>query len=222
VSENAQGAIVYRITQALTGIVIAAFGGGGYLGLRAVFWRQNSAEAILSGALAAALLFGVPSLLYVIIPYGLRRLRPDWVSIQIGALVGAVLYGGFNAVVPVAPASFQESAMTRAVQGGIDGLLIGAVTGLIIAFVGGRSIEISRAGCVRYLTLFVLVVCAFWVALLVYGLGGIFSQIAFWLLLPLLLLALKWGITYVDRRRYDEYNVEASSRYEEWYGDDTG
>ena len=59
-----------------------------------------------------------------------RLLSIDWLSLQFGALLGALLYGGYNAITPLTALSIGETPAWRALQGGVDGLWIGALLGV--------------------------------------------------------------------------------------------
>jgi hypothetical protein len=188
--------ISYRAVQSLTLVAVAAFVGGGYMGLRALAWHHefDFARAAAGGGVAAAALGAVVGALYLVFGGELRRLQPDWLSLQLGALLGALLYGAYHVSTPLVGASADPG--WRLLQGGVDGLLIGAILGMGVAFVSRQPTDLSRAGCIRYIALFVAVLCAAGVALIF---GGITNGIGTWAILPLI-LALRWGVSVYDRQ----------------------
>ena len=150
-----------RFVQGIILTLIAVCAVSGYLGLRAVVWRQEYqvAAMIQGGIVVSALVAGAFGLVYVLLGSLIRWvLRIDWLSVQFGALVGAALYGGYNAITPLTTASYGETPGWRALQGAVDGLVIGAVVGALVLFVSGRALRFDRVSLMRYLTLFVVVV----------------------------------------------------------------
>jgi hypothetical protein len=189
--------ISYRAVQSLTLIAVAAFIGGGYMGLRALAWHHefDFARAAAGGGIAAAGVGAVIGLLYLVFDGGLRRLQPDWLSLQLGALLGALVYGVYHVTSPLVGASSDPG--WRLLQGGLDGVLIGLILGLGVSFVSHQPAELSRAGCVRYAALFVAVLCAAGVALI---LGQATNGIGTWSILPLM-VALRWGVGVYNSRQ---------------------
>ncbi len=161
--------LLRRLVQGITAMLIAVCVVSGFLGLRAVVWRQDYqvVPMLESGIVASAAVAGGIGLLYVIFGSLLWRIvRIDWLSVQFGALVGALLYGGYNVLTPLTPISLTEAPIWRALQGGIDGLWIGAVVGAVVAFVSGRPLQFDRLRLTRYLALFVVVLLIAWISLL--------------------------------------------------------
>lgn len=189
--------ISYRAVQSLTLVAVAALVGGGYMGLRALAWHHefDFARAAAGGSIAAAAVAAVVGALYLVFGGGLRRLQPDWLSVQLGALSGALLYGAYHTAAPLVGAHADPG--WRLLQGAVDGLLIGAILGLGVSFVSRQPADLSRAGCIRYAALFVAVLCAAGVALIF---GGFTNGLGTWAVVPLV-LALRWGMAAYDRRQ---------------------
>jgi hypothetical protein len=180
-----------RVVQGITAMLIAVCVVSGFLGLRAVVWRQEYqvVPMLESGVVASAAVAGALGLIYVVFGSLIGRiLRIDWLSVQFGALVGALLYGGYNVVTPLTPVSVNEAPLWRALQGGIDGLWIGALVGVLVAFVSGRPLRFDRLRLTRYLTLFVLVLLIAWISLLIVGLIHLPEVASFAVDTPLLLI----------------------------------
>ena len=144
----------------MTATLIALCAVSGYLGLRAVVWRQDYMVAALiqSGIVVSLIVAGGIGVIYVLLgSWAWRVLRIDWLSLQFGAVVGALIYGGYNAITPLVPASRMEAPAWRALQGGVDGLLIGMITGAAVLIISARPLHFDRFGLQRYLMLFVVV-----------------------------------------------------------------
>jgi hypothetical protein len=187
---------------------------GGYLGLRAVVWRQEYqiAAMIQSGMVVSVTVGGLLGVVYILFGSALwRLLGVDWLSLQFGALVGALLYGIYNAIAPLTPYSTGETPGWRLLQGATDGLAIGLVLGVLVMLVSGRPLRMDRAGVTRYLILSVAVVLMAWVILLLKDWLRLSDALSLTLVLPLLLL-LKLVVNRLDRRgyveRYDDYGYD--------------
>lgn len=153
-----QGGILYRFVQALTAALVFACVVCGYLGVRAIVWRHESElPALLTSALTItgiiALVLGVVYLIF-----GSRSLRLltqfDWMSVQLGLVVGMLLYGIYNAITPLLPTYAREEPMARLLQGAVDGALIGVFIGAIVALISPKPTLLTRGGIVRYAALF--------------------------------------------------------------------
>jgi hypothetical protein len=183
---------LYRIVQAVATIVLLWFLVAGYLGLRALVYNQINAipPALMTGAWAATLV-GIPlGLIYLFIgPQRLYRLPIDWISVQLGIVVGGLLYGSYNMIAPLSSQFANVDAGRRFLQGGIDGLLIGAVAGALVAFVNGRPLRLHSRGLSRYGVLYLAVLTILWVGILVYRMGGVFNLAALAVVAVLLLVA---------------------------------
>jgi hypothetical protein len=169
---------LYRLVQAVTGIGLLCFLVAGYLGLRALIYNQINAipPAMMNGASAAALIGTPLGLVYLVMgPQRLYHIRIDWISIQLGTIVGGLLYGVYNFVFPFNPQMMNEEAGRRFAQGGVDGLFIGAIVGALVAFVNGRRLQLHRNGLTRYIVLYLVVLTILWGGILVSRLGGVFS-----------------------------------------------
>ncbi|MEP7292922.1 MAG: hypothetical protein ABI835_14160, partial [Chloroflexota bacterium] len=121
-----------RVVQAITILPLAVCFVAGYLGLRALVWGINSQIAVMieSGIVLSVVVGGALAVAYVLTGTLLWRLfHIDWLSIQFGAVVGALLYGVYNAITPLTLYSVGETPLRRALQGGFDGLLIGMIFG---------------------------------------------------------------------------------------------
>ena len=108
-------------------------------------------------------------------PRRLYRINIDWISIQLGIIVGGLLYGVYNLIVPFSAQMANADAGRRFLQGGIDGLFIGAVAGALVTFVNGRRLRPHRAGLIRYIVLYLAVLTIIWAGIFVTRLGGIFN-----------------------------------------------
>lgn len=161
--------VARRLVQALTFLPLVVFIVAGYLGLRAVVWRyDNQVVVMIQSAVTLSLVIGgAMGILYALTGVLIWRVfNIDWLSIQLGAVVGALLYGVYNAITPLTIYSAGEAPLRRALQGGFDGLLIGLVIGLLVMIISGRRLYLDRAGLTRYLILFVGIVLIAWVALM--------------------------------------------------------
>jgi hypothetical protein len=191
-----------RLAHGVTLMLIAVFAVSGYLGLRAVVWRQDYqiSAMIQSGILVSALVGGAIGLVYVLLGSTVWRfLRIDWLSVQIGALVGALLYGGYNAITPLTPLSNGESPLWRALQGAVDGLAIGALVGGLVLFVSGRALHLTQVELSRFLMLFVVIVLIAGMLLRIVSYIRVPEMVVLAAIVPLLLI-LKLIVGYLDRR----------------------
>jgi hypothetical protein len=180
-----------RAIQAITLLPLLVCIVAGYLGLRAVVWRYDVqvATQIQSGIVLSLVAGGLLALSYIIMGNGFWRILDfDWLSIQFGGVVGALLYGIYNAITPLTAASRLEPPLWRALQGGMDGLLIGMGIGLLVLIVGGRRLYFDRAGIIRYLILFIGVVLIAWVVIWVEDMIHIPDVVGLTLAIPLLVL----------------------------------
>jgi hypothetical protein len=196
-----------RAVQGLTMMIVAVLIVGGYLGLRALVWRQEYqiATMIQSGLVVSVVVGGLVGVLYILFGSALWRLLSiDWLSLQFGALVGALLYGIYNAIAPLTPYSTGETPGWRFLQGATDGLAIGLVLGVLVMLVSGRPLRLDRAGVTRYLILFVAVVLVAWVILLIKEWARLSDALSLTLILPLMVL-LKLVVNRLDRRGYVEH-----------------
>ena len=180
---------LYRLVQAATSIGLLCFLVAGYLGLRALIYNQINAipPALTTGASIAALVGAPLGLVYLVVgPQRLYRIRIDWISIQLGILVGGLLYGVYNFIIPFNAQMANMEAGRRFLQGGIDGMFIGALAGALVIFVNGRRVRLHRAGLTRYITLYLVVLTILWGGILVNRLGGVFSLA--WIVVVMVLL----------------------------------
>jgi hypothetical protein len=199
--------LFYRLVQAITSIGVICFMVSGYLGLRALMYSQIAAipSTMLTGASVIALLSAPIGLIYVVVgPRRLYRVQIDWISVQLGIIVGGLLYGVYNMATPFNAQMANIDAGRRFLQGGIDGLFIGAVAGALVAFVNGRRLRLHRVGITRYVVLYLTVLTILWVGILVNQLGGVFN-----LAWPIVVLAL------LVAARVVFWNFGAKA-YEEW------
>jgi hypothetical protein len=202
--------------QALTILPLVVCLVGGYFGLRSLVWRSEGSIAVMvqSGMVASLVVGGALAFIYVV-ANGLfwRLLMFDWLSIQFGALVGALLYGIYNAISPLTIYSVGVPPLGRALQGGMDGLLIGMVIGALVRIVGARPLYLDRPGIIRYLVLFVGILLVAWAVLLVEGAARIPDIFGIVLAFPLLFV-LKIVVRRLDR------NVGHGEHWVEDYGYD--
>jgi peptidoglycan/LPS O-acetylase OafA/YrhL len=138
----------------------------------------------------------------------LHRVRIDWISIQLGIVFGGLLYGIYNMIAPFNQQMANIDAGRRFLQGGIDGLFIGAVAGALAAFVNGRRLRLHRLGLTRYVVLYLTVLTILWVGILVNQLGGVFNFAGPVVVLALLVAArvVFWNF---GGKAYEEEIVEA-------------
>jgi hypothetical protein len=194
--------LLRRVIQVLTGVVIAACAVGGFLGLRALVWRQGYQVAgmVESGIVISLGVAGAFGVVYFLLGGLLSRLmRIDWLSVQVGALLGALLYGGYNAITPLTRLSVGETPAWRALQGGVDGLWIGALLGLATLFISARALHLDRAGLTRYVILYVTVILMAWLILWVQTLLRLPEVVGLIVALPLLAV-LRLAVGVLDRR----------------------
>jgi len=208
--------ILYRLIQALTGILILACLVSGYLGLRAIVWRHNAElPALLSSGLAVSFAIGlVLGGLYLI--FGARGMRFvlnfNWMSVQLGLVFGMMLYAIFNAVIPLLPTYAREDFFARALQGAVDGALIGAFTGAMVSIINRKPVILNRPGIVRYSLLFLLTLAALAAAIYIGNQPSVPRDLTIWLILPMILI-LRVFVGVYDRWRSGRTKVEY---YDEW------
>ncbi len=198
-----------RAVQAITILPLVVFLVAGYLGLRAIVWRYDSqvVPMIESALILSIGVGGVIGILYALTGKLLWRLFSiDWLSIQFGAVVGALLYGVYNAITPLTVYSASDVPLRRALQGGFDGLLIGVIIGALVMIISGRRLYFDRAGLTRYLVLFIGVVLIAWVVLM-FGSWTRFPDILGLVLAFPLLFVLKIAVRRLDggQQWYDDY-----------------
>ncbi len=191
-----------RIVEAITLILIALFAVSGFLGLRALIWRQEYQlnAMIQSGVLITAEVGGALGVAYVLLGAGLwRLLNLDGFSLQFGAVIGALIYGGYNAVSPLTIFSSMEPTVWRALQGGIDGLAIGGLLGGLVMVVSGRPLRLDRAGLSRYLILYVTLILLAWLVLWMETLVHLPDVVGIIVAVPLVIV-LRLVVAWLDRR----------------------
>ena len=208
-----QSGILYRFVQALTAALVFACVVCGYLGVRAIVWRHESElPALLTSALTItgiiALILG---LIYLI--FGAHSLRLliqfNWLSVQLGLVVGMLLYGIYNAISPLLPTYGREDAMARLLQGAVDGALIGVFIGAIIALISPKPTLLTWRGIVRYSILFLLTLGLISAAIFIGNQPSIPRNLSVWLLIPLVVAA-RFGVGLYDRQQ-----ERSKSKYEE-------
>ena len=206
--------ILYRLVQALTGILILACLISGYLGLRAIVWRRSAdLPALLSSGLTIAFVVGlVLGGFYLIL--GARGLRLvlnfNWMSVQLGLVFGMLLYGIANAITPLLPTYAREDFVARGLQGAVDGALIGAFAGAIVSLIDRKPVLLTRFGITRYTLLFLLVLIVLAAIITVGNQPSISRTIAFWLFVPAVLI-LRLLVSVYDRWRDNRY-----VRWDDW------
>ncbi|MBI1258704.1 MAG: hypothetical protein GC204_14645 [Chloroflexi bacterium] len=204
--------MIRRAVQALTLTAMSVCIVAGYLGLRAVLWRQDYqiAAMIQSGIIVSVVVGGALGIAYVLLGSLLwRMLGIDWLSLQFGAVVGAVIYGGYNALAPLTIYSVNEEPVWRALQGGVDGLVIGVIVGAVVMIVSGRRLYLDRAGLTRYLILYVTVILLAWLILLVEGVVHISPAAGLIVAVPLVFV-LRLAVVWLDRRVDQRYGYDES------------
>lgn len=196
------GGVLYRLVQALAALIVAVFAVSGFFGLRELAWQHDAMvnTQILSGLVITAIVIGALGLSYVIFGALLWRvIALDLMSVQLGALIGMLLYGVYNAITPLTPESQRFDIGRRLLTGGIDGLLIGAVIGGVVMFVNGRALRFSRPELTRYGILFLVVLGIAWF-IVVFSTTVNMSDLLALLVTGLIVLLLKIAVMQVDRR----------------------
>lgn len=206
-----------RLVEALTVLAITGCGVAGFLGLRALAWEQEHllAPMLLSGALISMAVVGVAGAIYVI--FGsllLRLIAIDWLSARFGALIGALLYAGYHAVAPLTPAEAALLPEQRAVQGALDGILIGVVLGLAANFISGRALTFDRGGLARYLLLYLVILLTAGIIVLADSLVRLPDTALFLMVVPAA-LALRLGVGVIDRQA--AAREAAAQSPDDWY-----
>ena len=194
--------MIRRTIQAIPITIMAMCVVAGFLGLRALVWRQGyeAAALIQTGLMLSGVVGAAISIAYVVLGSLLWRLLAiDWLSLQFGAVVGALLYGGYNAITPLSPNSLNEEPIWRALQGGVDGLVIGLVIGALVMLVSGRGLTLDRGGVTRYLLLYVTVILLAWLILLVESAVGLTDTVGLIVAVPLVIV-LRLAVAWLDRR----------------------
>ena len=194
--------MIRRGVQAITMTLVAVCVVAGYLGLRALVWRQDYQVGAMveSGIIISALVGAALGIAYVVLGSLLwRLLAVDWLSLQVGALLGALIYGGYNAATPISPFSIGEAPIWRGLQGGIDGLLIGLIIGGLVTVVSGRPLRLDRAGLMRYLLLYLTVILLAWLVLLMESAVHFPDAVGLIVAAPLVIV-LRLAVAWLDRR----------------------
>lgn len=194
--------LLERLVEAVTALGIGVSAVSGFLGLRALAWGQQNLveQMILSGATLSAVILGAAGIFYLIFGrWMLRAVGIDWLSMRFGALIGGLLYAGYHALVPLTSAEALEEPLQRAVQGGLDGLVIGALLGLVTWFVSGRRVTFDSFGLTRYFLLYLVLLLIAGVAVLVEAFFRLPDATIFVLAIPAV-LALRVAVHALDRR----------------------
>ncbi|MCA9904810.1 MAG: hypothetical protein KC547_13230 [Anaerolineae bacterium] len=206
--------ILYRLVQALTGILILACLISGYLGLRAIVWRRSAdLPALLSSGLTIAFVVGLVLGGFYLI-FGARGMRFvlnfNWMSVQLGLVFGMLLYGIANAITPLLPTYAREDFVARGLQGAVDGALIGAFAGAIVSLIDRKPVLLTRFGITRYTLLFLLVLIILAAIITIGNQPQISRNVAFWLFVPAVLI-LRLLVSVYDRWRDNRY-----VRWDDW------
>lgn len=191
-----------RLVEAVTALAIGVCAVAGFLGLRAMAWRQDHlvVQMILSGAILSAILFGGAGIFYVIFGrWMIRIVGIDWLSVRFGALIGAAIYAFYHFLVPLTSAETLSLPSERALQGALDGAVIGALIGLVTWFVSGRRISFDSFGLTRYGLLYLVLLLIAGVAVLVEAFFRLPDAAIFALAIPAV-LALRVAVHTLDRR----------------------
>lgn len=208
------GGLLRRVIHVIVGVVIAACAVGGFLGLRALVWRQEYlvVAMIESGIVISLGIAGVIGALYFLLGGLLGRLLGiDWLSVEFGAVMGGVLYGGYNAITPLTVLSIGETPAWRALQGGVDGLWIGALLGLVTLVISARPLHLDRSGLTRFLILYVTLILMAWLILWAGNrlrLPDVVGVIVAVPLVAVLRLTVGWLDRRVDSSRYRDYGYD--------------
>lgn len=212
---------IERLVEAITVLAVGACASGGFLGLRAIAWRQGHLvnEMILSGVTVSAVVIGSIGLVYVVLGRQLLRLLPvDWLSVRFGAVIGSAVYAVYHVVAPLTETEVALSATERAAQGALDGLLIGALIGFVTMFVSGRRLSFDGFGLTRYGMLYLVVLLIAGVVVLVDAWFWLPDAAIFVVAIPAILV-LRIAVATLDRRA-DAASRSNSHSVEEVYSEE--
>jgi hypothetical protein len=209
--------ILYRLVQAVSGLLILICLACGYLGLRAIVWRHDAdLVAMLSSGLTIALILGIPlSILYLLLgERGLRLvLRFHWMNIQLGLVLGMLLYGIYKVLVVPIPEIGESDIILRGLQGAVDGALIGTFVGGLIGIVSQQPVQLTRSGLARFTILFALILLGLSIIILMGNQPGLPRNLAVWLLIPMILI-LRIATGIYDRRRHGKNAALPETHYD--------
>lgn len=194
--------VIYRVVQVITLMIAAVFAVSGFLGLRELAWRHDAQvnAQILSGLVVTLIGVGVPGVLYVLLGGRVLRVVPiDLIQVQMGALVGTLLYGVYNVITPLSAESARFDVGRRLLTGALDGLLIGVVIGAIVMVISARPLDFRRADLVRFGGLFIAVLGVAWF-IVVFSTAINMSDALALAITLLALLLLKLAVMQYDRR----------------------
>lgn len=168
--------LLRRVVDGLSFALVSAFAVSGYLVTRSLVWGMDSQldEPLTSGLIIGGCGGLVLGAAYVVVG---RWLRFDWLSVQLGALLGMGLYGVVAALRALLAGDAEPLRMPL-MQGAVDGIFIGALVGVSVAFLSGQPVRLTPAGCGRYLLLSLAVLVVFTVVTILVQLGGGLEQIA--------------------------------------------
>ncbi|MDX2163777.1 MAG: hypothetical protein SF162_20850 [bacterium] len=209
-----------RSIQALTFVIAACLIGGGYLALRAIVWHYESeaATAASIGVISAAVVSGCVAVLYVLLGqrvFAWISIQIDWMSVQLGMIGGAMLYGAYSLF--ASPVGTSADAGARALQGAMDGLVLGAFYGLLTFIASGRRVRISPNGLVGYCAVFVVLLCAVQLSGAVAAWGGVFRDAAWAVTIPAVVAFTRLGVHLFMRKPLSAPKpVEPDPAPDEW------
>jgi hypothetical protein len=103
----------------------------------------------------------------------------------------------------------REPPLWRALQGGMDGLLLGLFIGAVVMVVSRQPLHLDRGGLLRFLILYITVILLAWLVLLTQTLIHLPDVVGLVAVVPVVLL-LRLAVATLDRRadsrayRYEE------------------
>lgn len=168
--------MIRRVIEGATFLLLGCLTAGGYMALRAMAWHYETeaGAAALAGVNAAAIVCGAIAGLYVLIGAPVFRWisrQIDWMSVELGMIVGAALYAIFS--VTASPIGTAIDPGQRALQGAMDGLIMGAGIGLVGYIAIGRKARLTFTGLIEYVVIFLIMLCALQLAQVIETWSGI-------------------------------------------------
>ncbi|MFN8529303.1 MAG: hypothetical protein U0670_11880 [Anaerolineae bacterium] len=223
--------MIRRVVEGGTFLLLGCLTAGGYMALRAMAWHYESeaGAAALAGVNAAAIICGAIAGLYVLIGAPVFRWisrQIDWMSVELGMIVGAALYAVYS--VTTSPIGTAIDPAQRALQGAMDGLIMGAGIGLVGYIAIGRKARLTFTGLIEYVVIFLIMLCALQLAQVIETWSGIPDYTAGMLVLLVLAGLVRLTLYLFDRlgdgrakhkHSEDQHPAEADAPHEEHGGE---
>lgn len=191
-----------RLVGALALIFAGACIGAGYLGLRALIWRQDYLvnQMSLAGAVIGVALASLYALAYLLIGGRVARTALLYSGdLEFGAFLGALLFGVYHAAAPLNTAGMSEPVLQRFLQGAVDGVFIGVFLGIGVSFLNRHPLVWRIGGLIRYIVLYGSLLLLFGVIALMGRLLNV-SEVALVVVLLPALAVLRVAVLWLDRR----------------------